>query len=242
YSSNNNEVSGNTASNNLRGIELRSSSNYNMLYHNNIINNTIRAYDEGINTWDNGAEGNYWSDYKGEDDNGDGIGDTLLPHLGLDYYPLVDPWSLDRVFEAYVLNNVTYYVTTRSNSTIASFNFNHTLKQISFNVTGPSGTTGFCNVTIPKHLITGDSWAVKINETNISHDITIVENSTHTFLYFTYSFSTHTVKIRAIDRSTELFPLWITGVIIAAMGIGVVITVFRKRRRGEFTERAGDKG
>ena len=44
------------------------------------------------NVWDNGCEGNYWSDYVGEDLDGDGVGDTLLPHQGVDNYPLMSPY------------------------------------------------------------------------------------------------------------------------------------------------------
>jgi parallel beta-helix repeat protein len=38
----------------------------NSIYHNNFLNNTMNAYDEGINWWDNNfpAGGNYWSDYR----------------------------------------------------------------------------------------------------------------------------------------------------------------------------------
>ena len=35
--------------------------------------------------------GNYWFDYEGKDLDGDGIGDTMLPHHG-DYGPLVEEW------------------------------------------------------------------------------------------------------------------------------------------------------
>lgn len=48
-----------------------------------------------MNSWDNGEEGNYWSDYTGEDLDGNEIGDTpyLIPDKGkaTDNYPLMKP-------------------------------------------------------------------------------------------------------------------------------------------------------
>ena len=44
------------------------------------------------NTWDNGAEGNYWCDYVGADADGDGVGDS--PHVlyanNQDNHPLMN--------------------------------------------------------------------------------------------------------------------------------------------------------
>jgi parallel beta-helix repeat protein len=116
-SSENNIITGNTAnSNNAHGIYLNSSSN-NLIY-NNYFNNTNNAYDEGNNIWNitktlgtniiDGPYlgGNYWSDYIGEDTDGDGLDDILLPYNssgniqnGGDWLPLVKP-APSAVFDA----------------------------------------------------------------------------------------------------------------------------------------------
>ena len=89
FAPSNAQVVGNTMATNFVGLEARANDT---IYHNNFINNFIQA--AGSNDrWDNGAgQGNYWTDYTGQDIDGDGVGDTLLPHLGLDNHPLMSPW------------------------------------------------------------------------------------------------------------------------------------------------------
>ena len=79
------------------------------IYHNNFVNNTYNAWDKGSNIWDDGAMGNYWSDYGGADDNKDGIGD--LPHdigggTSRDNYPLMYPYGLPAAVFGYETNGL----------------------------------------------------------------------------------------------------------------------------------------
>jgi len=200
--SSNNVIHNNLIANNSWGVWITSpSSLLNTFYHNNFINNLDHVNSFGTATkWDNGAEGNYWSDYVGVDANGDGIGDTGYPDpiFPMDKYPLMEPWSPYRVF-------LPYNVNTFSNSTLASFNFSQSLKQISFNAT--SGASGFCNVTIPKTLLNISipevRWKVIIDGRLLStEERTVTENETHTSIYFTYTHGTHRVQITTRMSST----------------------------------------
>jgi hypothetical protein len=64
---------------------------------------------------------------------------------------------------------------------------------MSFNVTGPSGTTGFCTVTI-LHSTVSPPYLVLIDG-NIASYTTIYEDPTQSVIYFTYQHSTHEVTI-----------------------------------------------
>ena len=103
-SSKNNTLISNNVLSTCYGIVMYSSSS-NLIY-NNYFNNTNNAYDDGVNTWNitktaginiiggSWLGGNYWSDYAGEDTNGDYLGDTMLPYNSMitndgDYLPLV---------------------------------------------------------------------------------------------------------------------------------------------------------
>jgi parallel beta-helix repeat protein len=98
YESSNNTLTGNTIMANTWGIMVEESSSDNMVYHNNLINNNKQSGSfnwTGLeNSWDNGCEGNYWSNYNGSDLTGDGIGDTpyIINGNNQDNYPLMNPY------------------------------------------------------------------------------------------------------------------------------------------------------
>ena len=107
-----NEMVGNTIGFIIGGSKTAN----NTFYHNNLIGNIHQVWtgmgDHGTEYFDNGKEGNYWSDYNGTDDNNDGVGD--VPHLvygtyygegdrltttllGRDSYPLMTPFDINSV-------------------------------------------------------------------------------------------------------------------------------------------------
>ena len=104
----NNTVVGNTFAFNQYGLALEPPSS-NTFYHNNFIQNTIQALLFGrnsdwaglVNYWDDGKEGNYWSDYHGTEIDHTGIGNPPYPLVAnwdgntvyFDNYPLILPFN-----------------------------------------------------------------------------------------------------------------------------------------------------
>lgn len=233
-----NYIIGNTLQNNTIGVEIHTSS-FNTLYHNNfILNKKFQVLPlAGVsNKWDDDVEGNFWSDYDGFDSNGDGIGDTPkydLPWWGVDDYPLMMPWNITRVLPVEI--GEEHPITIQSNCTVASFNFNQSLRQISFRITGSPILNFFCIVSVPKtrlNLTSSESWLIKLNSTNISTKSTIIENS-HTSIYFTGSLSNYEVRIKIVkvgeDGSFTLYAIGF-GVAIAVVSITVTVALKKKRR------------
>jgi parallel beta-helix repeat protein len=92
---NHNQIIANTLQNNGVGASFANSSN-NLVYHNNFTDNSLQVTSlmaDETNFFDNGYEGNYWSNYNGTDTDGDGIGD--IPYTidtdNQDNYPLTEP-------------------------------------------------------------------------------------------------------------------------------------------------------
>jgi len=242
YDSSKNKIVENHIANNLNGTSIMLSpfmptSSNNLFYHNSYINNSRQVYitppgfaiPDSINVWDNGVEGNYWNDYVGVDNNGDGLGDSpyVIDANNQDNYPLMaSVMSPIYVFDAGTWEWIQYNVYVVSNSTVSNFIFDSEGARVQFNVDDETGTTGFCNVTIPKNLLDAeDNWVVLVDDNPVIPSVD--EDERNTYIYFTFSHSTKTVEIIGTDAIPE-FPSW-TPLLIALVAVVVVAVIYRRK-------------
>ncbi|MGB7532205.1 MAG: NosD domain-containing protein [Halobacteriota archaeon] len=90
-SSSYNNITNNFISNNQgHGVNILHESHNNLIYHNNLIENTYQACDYGYNNlWDNGPieGGNYWNDHVCEGNPSGGLQPYYIEPNGVDHYP-----------------------------------------------------------------------------------------------------------------------------------------------------------
>jgi hypothetical protein len=213
FNSSNNQIIANNISRTYFGL-LLDNSNGSLIFHNNFLYNspyqarTLTAN----NSFDNGLEGNYWSDYSGPDANGTGIIDTPYINVSLgvtDNHPLEKAWSEKGVYERpvsgatppdkfiqkmYTFSNCTLGLPP-SSSIAAGFTFNRSLPPtITLNAT--CGYSGFLQVIIPRNWTDGP-FNVTVN--GVPLDLSTYPpavNSTFSSIYMLFDSSgTHTVKI-----------------------------------------------
>jgi len=123
-----------------------------------------------------------------------------------------------------------------SNSTISALAFNSTSGELYFAVSGPSGTTGYCNVYIPKALIS-DTSSLKVLLDGNPIEYTAESAGDSWFVSFIYSHSSHQVAVKmntvpsAMVNESQLAQ-WIPyGVIIVLIVIVAVLLASRKTKK-----------
>lgn len=229
YEADNNTLTRNTVSQNLYGIRLYASS-FNRVVLSNIIDNVnqVDLVNSYQNSWDDGLEGNFWSDYAGSDVNGDGVGDAPY-NIGAsneDHYPLVGKiYSLNPKPESQ-----RDRVTISSNRTISSLNFNLETREIRLLVEHDSETHGFCRASIPHTLM--DPEAIHITTRGehgeiMSQNHTLLDNGTHRWIYFTYKGSNLEIAISENYPPTILLPIAIFATALAA--IALTFTIMKRK-------------
>jgi len=129
----------------------------------------------------------------------------------------------------FMVNGRVFVIWITSNSTISNVAFSQGLTSqegiITFKVTGLSGATGFCRVTVPKNFMWGE-WAVLIDDALWPK--TVTSDDTNSYIYFDYMNSSHTVNIISSESVPE-FPLGIL-LLLTLMTVTVVATIIGKRK------------
>ncbi len=119
-----------------------------------------------------------------------------------------------------------------SNSTVSSLTFNSEDRELSFSVTGPSGTSGFADVYFAKTLVL-DPAQIRVQIDGTALGCTTIEAEEAWLLHFTYSHSTHDVivSLGVADADGNLFGNWMVFLAIAvitSIGVAAMIVVVMK--------------
>jgi parallel beta-helix repeat protein len=175
----------------------------NTFFDNNFEGNINRVFileAIGNNVWDNGHEGNYWSDYNGTDNDQDGIGDTpyIIDENNTDHYPLMGtfqsfnvsmtPQSSEEVdvVSNFIVSDLGLYewLSTPNQYLQAGQPFLRLVPVQEHNM-----TAGFCRMTLPNNILNTSEYIVLINMTPVIVNKLAMSNGTHTTLYFTFNSS-----------------------------------------------------
>lgn len=192
-------ISNNLLEGNQEGMRL-SSSNGNHIYLNNFVKNSqqLEIYDSSINSFDNGYEGNYWSDYNGTDPNHDGIGDTNIPHAKVDWLPLLGEVR----FLSLTYDHNFWEICATSNATSISCVVDENSKILDFATTGKYNTAGFCRIRFPQGLgsqLLSNNYTIVVN----GNEAAYCRNWTSeewTYIYFEYENSKDTDPPTTVDN------------------------------------------
>jgi parallel beta-helix repeat protein len=211
--SSNNTVTNNwitNCRNNAWAIYLTPRASYNLIYHNNFINNVRQARVENTtNIWyaDWPIGGNFWSNHVSPDiksgqyqnqPESDGICDNYYTinedlHI-IDAYPLMGPYNRFEVQFGPIPSKQE--ISVISNSSISDFQMDPTQKTISFNVKGETGI-GFCRVDVPNVIVSGlwkNNYRVLVNDQEPLYMRNWTSGAT-TYIYLQYQHSTKKVVI-----------------------------------------------
>jgi lysylphosphatidylglycerol synthetase-like protein (DUF2156 family) len=127
-----------------------------------------------------------------------------------------------------------YVFSVVSNSTIFELAFNSSSRVLSFTIDGPSGTTGYANVTISKDLI-GETAGLKVYLDGNQINCTAASRDADWLLHFLYQHSLHNVMVN-LGSAPQVFietPLGMATLVgfIAIITIVVVFIAYRKLKQ-----------
>jgi hypothetical protein len=108
-----------------------------------------------------------------------------------------------------------------SNSTLSSLSFNATSKELSFTVSGASGTFGYVRIAISKTVLpTLDDFEIYLDGQEVNFSAT--DEGDSFVLFFEYHHSTHEVVLRVPVLTTPELQSWILLPLLCGLALAVV--------------------
>ncbi len=218
YEADANRVEGNTIRNSVFGIRL-STSHSNQVFRNNFVQNVAQAdlVSSNQNVWDDGHEGNFWSDNNVSDGDRNGIADEEYIVAAVDW----DRFPLSGLYHAFEIDYGAEYqeVGVISNSTVLGLTFEEGGRAIVLAVEGPNETLGFCRVRVPHSLVEPElNVIIDGGLVNVSYaNYNLYDGGVYRSIYFEYGHSAHEIVIL---YEFQWLGLWL---LIGALTIGLIL-------------------
>jgi hypothetical protein len=127
-----------------------------------------------------------------------------------------------------VQNGQAYVVLVHTNSTLNSFEFDSNANALSLAVDGPNGTSGTCNITIPKGLAPGGHGFEVYVDGQKTND-TLTEDANNYYVAISYRHSAHTITVDIVGGSL-LTAWWIWAVAAAIIALFAGTIYFSRKR------------
>ncbi len=123
----------------------------------------------------------------------------------------------DIIYYSVQFNGSSFLCSVLSNSSVSGFTFfDEPQKEVTLNVTGDTGTAGFCNITIPKLLIEPPYVMLMDGLHAWPQLVTLKENATHASFCYNYIHSTHKIEIIGTTDVPE-FPTIVVNITVLAV-------------------------
>jgi hypothetical protein len=149
--------------------------------------------------WINSASGTFTlkTQWSGDNSNSGGSNTTTLCFLPADNKPVF-------VFE--------------SNSTISALAFDNQTTTLCFNATGPTGTTGYTQVTIAKSILSNaQDLQASIDGNQLNY--TVTSNGDSWVYSFNYHHSTHQISMHLVESSAVVQPSGNEFILVAIVAV-----------------------
>ncbi len=137
--------------------------------------------------------------------------------------------KLKSIYIIFSRGGVDYSLPMSTNSTILNYAFNSTTMEMNFTVSGPTGTRGVLNLTLPKNLLMLQTPAIKGYIDGQPVNCKISTSQENIYVYIDYRHSLHEITLKFIP--SEESPWLIVGIITLTTGLIGALSFTMKRKK-----------